>query len=210
MIYTPPVGESAIRDLLGNLEQFLHAQSNLDPLIKMAVMHYQFEAIHPFSDGNGRTGRIMNILYLMSEGLLDLPVLYLSRYIIMHKTRYYQGIRDVTEKQLWEQWVLFNLTAISETAKSTKEKVLAIKSLLDNTNTTVRTKLPKIYSKELVDTVFQLPYCKIKFLVDAGLGIRDTASLYLKELERIGVLKSEKVGREVLYINQRLFDLLVS
>lgn len=146
----------------------------------------------------------------MSEGLLDLPVLYLSRYIIMHKTRYYQGIRDVTEKQLWEQWVLFNLTAISETAKSTKEKVLAIKSLLDNTNTTVRTKLPKIYSKELVDTVFQLPYCKIKFLVDAGLGIRDTASLYLKELERIGVLKSEKVGREVLYINQRLFDLLVS
>ena len=210
VIYTPPAGESVIRDLLGNLEQFLHAESNLDPLIKMAVMHYQFEAIHPFSDGNGRTGRIMNILYLMSEKLLDLPVLYLSRYIIKHKNRYYQGLRDVTEKQHWEQWVLFNLAAVSETAKGTKEKVLAIKSLLEKTNSIVRTRLPKIYSKELVEAVFQLPYCKIKFLVDAGLGIRDTASLYLKELERIGVLKSEKVGREILYINQPLFDLLVS
>jgi Fic family protein len=176
----------------------------------MAVMHYQFEAIHPFTDGNGRTGRIMNILYLMSDGLLDLPVLYLSRYIIKHKNSYYQGLRDVTEKQQWEQWVLFNLSGIAETAKSTKEKVIAIKSLLEKTNATVKAKLPKIYSKELVEAVFQLPYCKIKFLVDAGLGIRDMASLYVKELERIGILKSDKVGREVLYINQPLYDLLIS
>ena len=210
VIYTPPTGESVIRDLLSNLEKFVHTEASLDPLIKMAVMHYQFEAIHPFTDGNGRTGRIMNILYLMSEGLLDLPVLYLSRYIIKHNNSYYQGLRDVTEKQQWEQWVLFNLSGIAETAKSTKEKVIAIKSLLEKTNATVKAKLPKIYSKELVEAVFQLPYCKIKFLVDAGLGIRDTASLYVKELERIGILKSDKVGREVLYINQPLYDLLIS
>ena len=158
---------------------------------------------------NSRTGRILNILYLMSEGLLELPVLYLSRYIIKHKKQYYDGLRQVTENGNWEDWVLFNLAAVSETTKSTKQKVLAIRSLLEKTMLTVKTKLPKIYSKELVEALFRLPYCKIKFLEDAEIAKRQTASEYLKELERVGVLKGEKFGREVLYINQPLFDLLV-
>ncbi len=209
VVYTPPEGEDRIRDLLRNLEEFIHdPEIDLDPLVKMAVMHYQFEAIHPFGDGNGRTGRIINILYLVSEGLLNLPVLYLSRYIIDSKAAYYQGLRGVTEDGAWEPWVLYMLQAVEETALATRNRVLAIRDLLNETVAQVREKLPKFYSKELVELIFQQPYCRIQFLEQEGIARRQTAARYLGELEGIGILKSTRVGREKLYLNERLYCLL--
>jgi Fic family protein len=208
VIYTPPEGEKLIRDLLQNLEIFLYNNTSLDPLIKMALMHYQFEAIHPFADGNGRTGRILNILYLIEEQLLEIPVLYLSSYIMKNKTNYYQGLRQVTENDAWESWVLYMLSALEQTALATKDKILGIRNLIAETDTTIKEKLPGIHRKELTEILFQQPYCKIKFL-EEGLGlVRQTASNYLKQLEKIGVLKGTKRGREWYYLNVPFFDLL--
>lgn len=209
VVYTPPVGEALIRDKLGNLECFIHADDDLDPLIKMAVMHYQFEAIHPFPDGNGRTGRILNLLYLVDRGLLDIPVLLLSRYIIAHRPAYYEGLRRVTEEGAWEDWILFMLRAIEETARQTFHQVRQVLALMDEVRSRVQMEAPAIYSKDLIEVIFRHPYTKIQFVVDAGIAKRQTASGYLQALAGLGVLSEEKIGREKYYINDALLQALV-
>jgi Fic family protein len=208
VIYTPPVGEALLREKLANWERFIHDQADIDPLIRMAVAHYQFEAIHPFLDGNGRTGRILNQLMLVEQGLLDLPVLYLSRYIIRNKADYYRLLLGVTKEGMWEAWLLYMLEGVRSTAAWTTDKINAIHKLMAHTTDHVRTKVPKIYSRELVELVFVQPYCRIQNIVDAGLGHRQTASVYLKALVDIGVLKEEKVGREKLFIHPKYMRLL--
>lgn len=206
--YTPPSGGTQLVEKLRNLESFLLGSDGLDPLIRMAVGHYQFEAIHPFTDGNGRSGRILNLLCLLQARLLEIPVLYLSRFIIQNKPEYYRLLRRVTEKGEWEPWLLYMLRGIEETATWTSDRIRAIRELLDRTVVLCRQELPKIYSRELIDLVFRQPYCKIAFVVDAGIAKRQTASVYLQELERIGVLAGEKVGREMVYRNLSLLETL--
>jgi Fic family protein len=209
--YTPPTGGVIMQEKLHNLEEFLLADDDLDPLVRMAVGHYQFEAIHPFTDGNGRTGRILNILFLLHAGLLRIPVLYLSRHLIQHKVEYYRLLRGVTERAEWENWLLFILTGVEETAEWTTGRIVAIRDLLDETLAHCRSRLPsKVYSKELVELVFTQPYCKIQLLVEAGIAKRQTASVYLQELEKIGVLHAEKQGREVLYKHPALLKVLTA
>lgn len=208
VIYTPPEGEGVIREKLKNLEEYVHETDGPDALVKMAVIHYQFEAIHPFADGNGRTGRILSILYLVQQGLLGLPVLYLSRYIIQHKSEYYRRIRGVTEEHAWEPWVLYMLDAVEQTAVDTRQRLLNIRDLLDRTIEIVRRQLPRVYSKELVELLFKQPYTKGQFLVDEGIAKRQTAAAYLKALADVGVLRPHKVGRESVYLNAGLYDLL--
>lgn len=210
IVYTPPEGEKVIKDKLFNLEKFINDDTGYDPLIKLALIHYQFEAIHPFFDGNGRTGRILNILYLVKEGLLDLPVLYLSKHIIDNKSDYYEKIRKVTTHNNWHDWILFMLKAVEETAIFTMNKITAIQQLLDDTREKCKSELPKkVYSKELVELIFKSPYTTIRKLVREKIAERKTASIYLKELEKIGVLKSFKIDNEYFYINTKLYDLLV-
>ncbi|MCZ7601862.1 MAG: Fic family protein [Melioribacteraceae bacterium] len=209
VVYTPPEGEEVIRNKLRNLEEFIHADNELDDLIKLALIHYQFEAIHPFNDGNGRVGRIINVLYLILKGQLDLPILYLSKYIIENKNEYYKRLRNVTEKNEWQPWVLYILDAIKETAEFTSAKIVQIKNLVDRTTEEAKKKLPsRVYSKELVELIFEEPYSKTEFVVNAGIAKRQTAAEYLKELEKVGLLKSKKVGREVLYLNHNLQKIL--
>ena len=209
VIYTPPEGETIIRDKLKNLEDFIHAEDEMDPLIKLALIHYQFEAIHPFSDGNGRTGRIINILFLILHGLLELPVLYLSKAIIERKNDYYRLLRQVTENGQWEPWILYMLASIEETATFTRERIIAIRDLMLETMARARRELPRrVYSKELIELLFQQPYCKISFLVDAGIASRNIASSYLGELVKINILIKETIGRETLYLNHKLYELL--
>lgn len=204
VVYTPPVGETTIRDLLANWERFLHAEDDVDPLIKMAISHYQFECIHPFPDGNGRTGRILNILYLIQAGLLSLPILYLSRFILERRNDYYTLLRSVTANGDWQAWILFMLEAIENTARWTTKKIAVVRALMAETTDYVRKELPKIYTHELVRALFAQPYCRIENLVEAGVAKRQTASSYLKQLVEIGVLEEMNVGREKLYINTRL------
>ncbi len=210
VIYTPPAGEDHLRDLLGNWEKFLHERLELDPLIRLAAAHYQFEAIHPFTDGNGRTGRVLNSLFLIQENLLTLPILYLSRYIIGHKANYYRLLLEVTREAAWEDWVIFILKGIEETARWTTSKIAAIRELQEQCILHVRRELPKIYSRELVDAVFEFPYCRIGTLTKCGIAKRQTASIYLKELVGVGVLEEKNAGRELLFINTRLMHLLTA
>lgn len=208
IIYTPSVGADVLRDLLANWEKFLHNQPELDPLVRMAVGHYQFEAIHPFTDGNGRTGRILNILYLIQEKLLNLPILYLSRYIIAHKVDYYRLLLDVTSSQAWEPWILYMLKAVEETAQWTTAKIAAIRLLEEDTIEYVRVQLPKIYSRELVEVIFEQPYCRVSNLIEHRIAKRQSASRYLKELVKIGVLQEMQFGRVKLFIHPKLMQLL--
>ena len=210
IIYTPPEGEALLRDKLANWERFLHEQEDLDPLVRMAVGHYQFEAIHPFTDGNGRTGRLLNILYLVDKQLLELPVLYLSRYIIHNKADYYRLLLDVTSHAHWQEWLEYMLLAVKETADWTSEKIRAARLLQDHTVDYVRRREPVIYSRELVDQIFIQPYCRIGNLVDAGIGHRETASKYLKILCDIGVLEEIKAGREKLFVHPKFLRLLTT
>jgi cell filamentation protein, protein adenylyltransferase len=210
VVYTPPVGETLIRDLLANWERFMHGEGVLDPLVRMAVAHYQFEAIHPFTDGNGRTGRILNSLFLVERGLLGAPVLYLSRYIIQNKADYYRHLRGVTRDENWEPWLLYILAAVEETSTWTLGKIEAIRSLIEDTREYVRGHLPKIYSAELVDQLFERPYCRIGHLVDAGVAKRETASKYLKEIARLGMLEEQTHGREKIFVNTRFLTLLTT
>lgn len=210
IIYTPPEGETLLRDKLADWERFIHKREQLDPLIRMAVAHYQFEAIHPFTDGNGRTGRVLNQLMLVDENLLDAPVLYLSRYIIRNKADYYRRLLEVTAKGEWEPWILYMLAGVQETAQWTSLKIAAINDLILHTVGYVRDRLPKIYSRELVDILFVQPYCRIPNLVDAGIAKRQTASVYLKELAEINVLRESQVGREKLFVHPKFLELLVS
>ena len=208
-IYTPPFGTDIIVRKMKNLEEYININDDaVDPLIKMAVVHYQFESIHPYYDGNGRTGRILNVLYLIQQDLLDLPILYLSSYINKHKEAYYNGLNAVRHNETWENWILYMLHSVEDTSKDTIKTIKAIKLLLDETIEKVKTELPKIYSRELVEVLFHQPYCKIAHLVENGIVTRFAASKYLKLLEKIGVLKGEKLGRENLYINGRLYALL--
>jgi Fic family protein len=208
VIYTPPVGEDRLRSMLSNWEKFLHEHTDIDPLIRMAAAHYQFEAIHPFTDGNGRTGRVLNSLFLIQEELLTLPILYLSRYIIRHKADYYRLLLKVTSKQAWEDWVPYILRGVAETATWTTAKIEAIRNLSEQTAKHVRRELPKIYSRELVDQIFEQPYCRIQNLVDKDIVQRQAASRYLKQLATAGVLEEQAVGREKLFINPKLLQLL--
>lgn len=208
VIYTPPSGEKVIREKLANLEKFINEDESIDPLIKMALMHYQFEAIHPFSDGNGRTGRILLLLYLKLSGLLDTPAIYLSEYIIKHKADYYKHLRGVTENNEWEAYILYMLDMIEETSKKGLERLDKITSAIDKTANEVKTKLPKVYSKDLVEILFRLPYTKRQHLIDENIGNLKTVGNYLIALEENGFLKSEKVGKEKLYLNQKLLEIL--
>ena len=210
IIYWPPEGKELICNLLENLEHYFYAGDHVDPLIKMAVAHYQFEAIHPFEDGNGRTGRLINILYLIDMELLNQPVLYLSDAIISKKQTYYKLLRGVTEDAEWEPWILFMLNAVETTSRQTMDQIGKIISLLEETLAMARGKLPeRVYSKELIELLFEQPYCKVKYLVDRGIAKRQTAADYLRELEEAGILKSKQVGRENLFLNVRLYELLV-
>lgn len=208
VVYTPPEGEEVIREKLKNLEDFIHAEDNIDPLIKMAIIHYQFEAIHPFFDGNGRTGRIILLLYLKMSGLLELPALYLSDYIIRHKTNYYINLRAVTEQQQWESWILFMLDMIEQTALKARQQIAGIEELMNTMGREIQETLPKVYSKDLMEILFHLPYTKRSFLEEKGLGNLKTAGNYLNLLEEKGFLKSEAVGKEKLYLNTRFMAVL--
>jgi Fic family protein len=207
-IYTPPEGQALLKKKLVNWEAFLHAKLDLDPLARCAIQHYQFEAIHPFVDGNGRTGRILNVLYLVDQGLLDKPILYLSRYIIRNKAAYYRHLLEVTTEGAWEPWILYMLDGIEDTCLWTTDKIRAIRELMRHTAQFIQQELPKIYSWELVELLFMQPYCRIANVVDAGLAQRQTASVYLKELTKIGILDEIKSGRESLFVHPKYIELL--
>lgn len=210
LIYTPPVGEAVLRQKLSNWERFIHTATDIDPVIRMAVAHYQFEAIHPFLDGNGRTGRVLNLLVLVEQGLLDLPILYLSRYILRRRAEYYRLLLAVTREAAWQDWIIYLLDAVRETALWTRDKVLAIHRLQASAAAHLKTHAEKIYSRELVDALFVQPYCRIQNLVDAGIAKRQTASVYLGQLVEIGMLTERKLGRDKLFVHEAFLRLLTS
>jgi len=207
-IYTPPVGEAEIRRLLTDWESFLHDDDGIDPLIKMAMAHYQFEAIHPFIDGNGRTGRILNVLYLIEAGLLTLPILYLSQYIVQNKHKYYHLLNELTRTGDSEEWIIFILQGIQQTSVWTTSKIEAIRKLIDDTTDYIRSVLPKIYSHELVKIIFEQPYCRISNLTESGVAKRQTASVYLKQLCKVGILSEIQSGKEKLFVHPKLIKLM--
>ena len=208
IIYTPPTGQPLLQAKLDNWANFMRRHTEIDPLVRMAIQHYQFEAIHPFADGNGRTGRILNILFLVQLGLLDSPILYLSRYVIRNKSSYYRLLQDVTREQAWEPWILFILDGVEETCTWTTEKIKAIRELMEHTAEFVQKNLPKIYTWELVELLFKQPYCRIGNLVNADIAKRQTASVYLKQLCDLGILKEIKSGRENIFVHPKYIELL--
>jgi Fic family protein len=212
-IYTPPCCEEEIRRKMSGLERFINLNelSPFDPLVKLAMIHYQFESIHPFSDGNGRVGRILNILYLIHQRLLSQPVLYLSAYIIDNKQDYYRLLNEVTKNGNWRDWILFMTTAVNETALLSINKIRGILALKKQMEPLVFTSLAKFGKRnELLDLMFELPYLKIELLVRKGIAHRETASNYLKILEQDNQLTAHKIGKSTYFINHRLMDLLVS
>ncbi len=207
-VYTPPENETLLRDLLANWENYIHMETELDPLIRLAIGHYQFEAIHPFTDGNGRTGRIINSLFLIQEDLLTLPILYLSRYVIENRADYYRLLQGVTARGDWEAWVLYVIKGVEETARWTTAKISAINELAEHTTQFMRDSLPKIYRHELVNLIFKLPYCRISDVIAAEIAQRQTASVYLKQMVEIGVLKEIDSSKEKLFVHPKLLQLL--
>jgi Fic family protein len=208
-IYTPPQDYEEIMRLMANLERYINDSSlqDCDPLIKMAIIHFQFESIHPFYDGNGRTGRIINILYLIIEKLQNLPILYLSNYIIKHKSEYYKFLQKVRDENLWEDWILFMIKGAEETAKETIELIKKIKNVMLDYKHQLRDNY-KFYSQDLLNNLFKHPYTKIEFVVN-DLGVsRLTAANYLNKLSDDGMLRKDKLGTGNFYINERLFELL--
>jgi Fic family protein len=208
VVYTPPCCHDVLTEKLNNWLHFSKTNDGIDPLIKMAILHYQFEAIHPFTDGNGRTGRVLNILYLTQTGIIDQPILYLSQYINAFKSDYYRLLRGVTENGEWEAWLVYMLTAVEATAIETLNLINQIYDLLQSTIEKVKIEAADIYSRELVDLLFVQPYCKISFLVDSGVASRNTASKYLNRLVELDILALEKIGNESLYLNKQLYNLL--
>jgi Fic family protein len=206
IIYTPPQDYDEICYLLDNFCRYLNDPES--SLWKMAVLHYQFETIHPFYDGNGRTGRILNVLYLLLKNYLDTPILYLSSYIIKNKKTYYDLFQEIRGENTWENWILYILDGIEKTSKQTLQKIKSIKNLLELTLEKTKEKCPKIYSKELVELIFENPYSKIDFLVNKLNINRKTASKYLKELEEQDFLSHLQIGKEILYINNNLMEIL--
>lgn len=210
IIYTPPQSYDEIVTLMNNLEVFINddSVSDLDSLVKMAIIHHQFESIHPFYDGNGRTGRILNILYLVKEELLNLPILYLSRYINQNKGEYYRLLQVTRTTQDWEAWIIFILEAVEQTASQTTAIIRGIKQLMMEHKNNIRKNLPKIYSQDLINNIFKHPYTKIDFLVQDLEISRQTASKYLDQLIEIDILKLHKIGKENYYINSALYEFL--
>lgn len=208
IIYTPPQEETEIRNLLKNLEDYINNNDDIDPLIKMALIHYQFELIHPFYDGNGRTGRILNVLYLVLNDLLDSPILYLSNYINNNKLEYYRLFNSFRVEDNYEDWILYILKGIEETSKNTIELIKLILSEMNSYKEEFMTKLPKIYSDELLDSLFYEVYTRINYIEDKCGVTRQTAATYLNQLVEAGLLEYEKVGRESIYKNIRLIELL--
>ena len=211
-VYQPPQSYDDIVSYMSNLEKFINDDSisDLDPLVKMCIIHHQFESIHPFSDGNGRTGRIVNILYLVLQGLLDYPILYLSRYIIKNKEEYYRLIQSVRDQEEWESWILFLLKGLEDTSQETVSLVLNIKELMLEYKQKIRSELPKIYSQDLLNNLFKHPYTKIDFICDELNISRPTATSYLNKLVDNGFLAKMKLGRDNFYLNMKLFDLLLN
>jgi Fic family protein len=211
-VYTPPQDHDDIVRLLTNLEQFINDDdmADLDPLVKMAVIHYQFESIHPFYDGNGRTGRIINILYLVAKDLLDIPVLYLSRYIIRNKSEYYRLLQEVRENNGWEEWLLYMLHGVETTSRQTIWIIQSIKQIMMDYKHRIREELPKIYSQDLLNNLFRHPYTKIAYLLDDLQVSRLTATKYLDQLTEHGLLKKSKIGRYNYYINEPLMELFMN
>ncbi|AGK59632.1 hypothetical protein HYPDE_39818 [Hyphomicrobium denitrificans 1NES1] len=210
IIYTPPEGEQVLRDLLTNWESFANSDDDLDPLIRMAVLHYQFEAIHPFPDGNGRTGRILNILVLIQAGLLDIPTLYLSRHIVRTKGDYYRLLQGVTARGEWEPWLIYMLSAVEATARWTNAKIRAVRDLMKNTSDYAKIGAPAAYSRELIEVIFAQPYTRIAHVIERDIAQRVSASRYLKQLVDIGILAEEKHGVQKLFINRKYMQLLSS
>lgn len=212
VVYTPPQDEGQIRSLMNNLEQFINDDTlnDTDPLIKMAIIHHQFESIHPFYDGNGRTGRIINILYLVKQGLLDSPVLYLSRYINQNKNEYYRLLQAVRDTGSWEPWILYMLEGVELTSRQTVSLIIGMRDLMLHQKHKLRSELPKIYSQDLLNNLFRHPYTKIDFVMQELQIHRNTAVKYLEELVRIGLLTKHKLGKENFYLNSALFDLLAN
>jgi Fic family protein len=210
IIYTPPCCEDVLRYKLTALEQFINDPqlSALDPLVKMALIHYQLEAIHPFADGNGRTGRIINALYLVQQELLSQPVLYLSSYIVKYKAEYYQLLRTVTEKDNWHDWIMYILTALIETAQLTTKKIRAMLALKEEFEKQMKEVLGSSFSHELLQLMFTLPYVKIELLEKREIAHRQTASTWLKKLTEADIVKPQKIGRTTYYINYKLMELL--
>jgi Fic family protein len=209
VIYTPPQDQQEILDLMSNLESFINDNSitDIDPLVKMAIIHFQFESIHPFYDGNGRTGRIINVLYLVMNDLLDIPILYMSRYIIEHKSEYYRLLQDVRESENWEEWIMYMLNSIEQVSQETIILIKEIKELMFDFKNLLRDNY-KFYSQDLLNNLFKHPYTKIEF-IENDLGVsRITASKYLNQLAKDGVLVKEKLGTGNYYVNERLIKLL--
>jgi len=202
VVYTPPQDKDDIENLLGNfIEHFNNKNPDVSHLIQVGILHFQFESIHPFYDGNGRTGRILNILYLLLNDLIELPILYLSNYIIKNKSEYYKYLNEVNSKDIWENWILFILEAIHITSLRTIDLINRIKTKLEEAIKVTKEKEPKIYSKELIELIFEHPYSKIDYVVSNLNVERKAASRYLKSLEKLGILQSKKIGREIIYIN---------
>lgn len=207
VVYRPPETEGEIRDLLSNLEEYLNIEDEIDPLIKLAVIHYQFESIHPFYDGNGRTGRILNILYLLLRDMIDAPILFMSKYIMENKSDYYRLLQEVQINGNWEEWVLYLLRSVHDTAVESLEILIKINKMIDQTVNDMKIKAPKTYSYELVETIFSEFYTRISN-IESKLNItRKTASSYLNTLVEVGILEKETRGRENIYVNRQLIDL---
>jgi Fic family protein len=211
IIYTPPQNSEEINRLMDNLALFINDNeiSDFDPLVKMAIIHFQFESIHPFYDGNGRTGRIINILYLILQGLLDTPILYLSKFIIKNKQKYYQTLQNVRDKNEWHEWILFILDGIEKISFETTHLIGEIKSLMQDYKHKIREKYP-FYSQELLNNLFKHPYTKIEFLLEDTKVSRQTASTYLNTLAEDGFLKKIKIGKNNFYINEPLYKLFIN
>jgi len=208
-VYTPPQDHATILRLMDNVAAFINDDtiSDLDPLTKMALLHFQFETIHPFYDGNGRTGRILNILYLVQQGLLDLPILYLSRFIIHRKADYYRLLQEVRDKANWEGWVLYMLEGVEQTAKETIGIIADIRELMQDYKHRIRKELPKIYSQDLLNNIFKHPYTKIEFVMEELQVSRITATRYLDLLVQKGFMKKQKIWKTNFYINEPLYKL---
>lgn len=210
-IYTPPQDIDEINRLMANLEKFINDQSmcDYDPIVKMAIIHYQFESIHPFYDGNGRTGRIINILYLITENLQNLPILYLSNYIIQNKSDYYRLLQQLRDSENWEEWLLFMIRGIEKTSIETINLIIQIRELMLEYKNKLRNNY-KFYSQDLLNNLFKHPYTKIEFVVNDLNVSRITAANYLNKLAEDGILRKERIGTGNYYINQKLFNLLAN
>lgn len=210
-IYTPPQDYDSIVNLMENLQNYMNKDEiySVDPIIKMAVIHHQFESIHPFYDGNGRTGRIINILYLIKNDLLELPVLYMSRYLIKHKIQYYKLLQAVRDKAEWEKWLLFILNAIIDTSRDTIKTINEMRNAMQYYKITIRTKASRIYSQDLLNNLFRYPYTKIEYLMKDLSISRNTAIRYLDQLEKLKLIEKKKIGRDNFYVNLSLVRLLI-